>query len=57
MKRTPTVLAAFFAVALASLVVLAEYPRFKRIEKRGPAPESVAGLDGFFTFAAVPYAD
>ena len=32
------------ALLADSLVLFAEYPRFKRIEKRGPAPESVAAM-------------
>jgi hypothetical protein len=31
-----------FVLLLVSLITLAEYPRFKRVEKRGPAPESVS---------------
>lgn len=42
MKHTRTIISAVFALLLGSLVVFAEYPRFKRIEKRGPEPESVS---------------
>jgi hypothetical protein len=43
MKRKRIVLS-LFVLLLVSLVALAEYPRFKRVEKRGPAPESVAAI-------------
>ena len=36
-----TIVSVVFALMLGSLIVVAEYPRFKRIEKRGPAPDSV----------------
>jgi hypothetical protein len=42
MKHTRAIISAVFALLLGSLVVFAEYPRFKRIEKRGPEPESVS---------------
>lgn len=44
MKRTRTALAAFALAMLGSLLVLSVYPRFKRTEKRGPTPESVATI-------------
>ena len=44
MKRTRTPVVAVCVLMLLGLVLFAEYPRFKRIEKRGPAPESVAAI-------------
>jgi len=44
MKRKQTILSLLVALLLGSLVVIAEYHRFKRIEKRGPAPETVAAI-------------
>ena len=44
MKRKQTILSLLVALLLGSLVVVAEYHRFKRIEKRGPAPETVAAI-------------
>jgi hypothetical protein len=44
MKRRRTVISALFVLLLGTLFLVAEYPRFKRIEKRGPAPESVAAI-------------
>ena len=38
--RNVTILA-LLAVLLGSLIGIAVYPRFKNIEKRGPAPDSV----------------
>jgi hypothetical protein len=43
MKNRPIVVS-LFVVLLVSLVTLAEYPRFKRIEKQGPVAESVAAI-------------
>jgi hypothetical protein len=56
MRRASIIVLALFALLLGSLVVLAEYRRFKEIEKRGPAPESVAAIlpgDMDATLAAV----
>jgi hypothetical protein len=43
MKRRQRLTVIFVAVA-GSLVLLAEYPKFKKIEKRGTAPEEVAAV-------------
>jgi hypothetical protein len=43
MKRRQTVIL-IVALLVGSLVAVAEYPRFKRIEKRGPAAEPVAAI-------------
>jgi hypothetical protein len=41
MTRIRTIVSVVFVLLLGSLIVVAEYPRFKRIEKRGPSPEGV----------------
>jgi hypothetical protein len=45
MKRSSAILVlTLFTLLLASLALLAAYPRFKKIEKQGPAAESVAAI-------------
>jgi hypothetical protein len=41
-RRYAIIVSTPLALLLCSLVVVGEYPRFKKIQKRGPAPESVA---------------
>jgi hypothetical protein len=43
MKRRQTTIS-LFVLLVASFILLAEYPRFKRIEKRGPVPETVSAI-------------
>ena len=43
MKRRQTTIS-LFVLVVASFILFAEYPRFKRIEKRGPAPETVSAI-------------
>lgn len=42
--KARAIVAALFGVLLAALFVVAAYPRFKKIERRGPAPESVGAV-------------
>jgi hypothetical protein len=42
MKRMRTAVSALLVLLLCSIVGVAIYPRFKRIEKRGPSPERVS---------------
>lgn len=45
MRRTRTiVLAAFAGIVLVASVIVLAYPKFKKIEKRGPAPASVTAI-------------
>jgi hypothetical protein len=37
-------ISALFTVLLGSILMVLAYPRFKKIEKRGPAPEGVAAI-------------
>jgi hypothetical protein len=43
-RRYVLIIGTLFAALLGALVVVEAYPRFKKIEKRGPAPESVAAV-------------
>jgi hypothetical protein len=53
-KRARTVISAVLVLLLCSIVGLAVYPRFKRIEKRGPEPERVGStIPGDTNTAAV----
>jgi hypothetical protein len=43
-RRYVIVIATLCGALLRALVFVGVYPRFKKIEKRGPAPESVAAV-------------
>jgi hypothetical protein len=43
-RKNVIVVSALCTVLLGSLALVATYPRVKKIEKRGPAPESVAAI-------------
>jgi hypothetical protein len=43
-RKRALALSTIAAILIAAVVVVAAYPKFKRIEKRGPAPETVAAI-------------
>jgi hypothetical protein len=43
-RKRAIVLSTIAALFMAAIVVVAAYPKFKKIEKRGPAPETIAAM-------------